>query len=118
MTGPGICRRGTSASLDDRAFPTRRALIGGAVIASAVTALSYRPSPDRPWVLLSDKAPWSPRDGAALLLHDDRLWLFGGSAFDHDLGDCWSSVDGVNWRKEVDRAAWTLSSQSMSASFA
>ena len=66
------------------------------------------------------QSSWSPRDGAALLVHNDRLWLFGGSAPSQilDVGDGWSSVDGIDWRKEIDRAPWTRSGQSMSVAFA
>lgn len=109
----------TGMSFHDPAFPTRRAIIGGAVIGGATWALSFRPSPGPPWTLLSYKASWSPRDGAALLSHNDRLWLFGGSGpKQEDPNDGWSTVDGVDWRKEVSGAAWTQSAKSMSVSFA
>jgi hypothetical protein len=100
-------------------FPTRRAIVGGAAITGVVWALSYRPAPDPPWIRLAGKAFWSPRDGAALLSHNDRLWMFGGSASSEilDLGDSWSTVDGNNWRKEIDRAPWTPSASSMSVVF-
>jgi hypothetical protein len=54
------------------------------------------------------------------VFHNDRLWMFGGSASNEilDLGDCWSTGDGVNWREETDRAAWTSSASSMSVAFA
>jgi hypothetical protein len=46
--------------------------------------------------------------------------LFGGSGpkQDPNLSDCWSTVDGIDWQKEVSVAAWTLSAQTMSVSFA
>ena len=111
---------GTRPSLSRPVFPTRRAILGGAIVAGSVWALSYRPSPDPPWTTLTRNASWSPRDGAALLFHNDRLWLFGGSASNGelDLGDGWSTADGIDWRKEVDRAAWTPSQHSMSVTFA
>ena len=120
MAGPSIGRPSTRTSAVDPGFPTRRAIVGGAAVAGIVMALSYRPTPDRAWTRLTGKAPWFPRDGAALLFHNDRLWLFGGSrkSQELDIGDGWSSVDGIDWRKEVDRAAWTPSGQSMSSSFA
>jgi len=119
MTGPSTSRP-SAASVRDPAFPTRRAIIGGAAVAGVVWALTYRPTPDPRWTRLMDKAPWSPRDGAALLVHNGSLWVLGGSAPNQilDIGDGWTSVNGVDWRKEVDRAAWTPSGQSMSVSFA
>jgi hypothetical protein len=83
------------------------------MIAGVVWALSYRPAPDPPWTRLTGKASWSPRDGAAILFHNDRVWVFGGSASKEplDLGDGWSTVDGIDWRMETDRAAWTPSAK-------
>ena len=120
MTEPSAMRPSTRSSPSDRAFPTRRAFVGGAAVAGAVGALTYQPTLDRPWTRLTGKAPWSPRDGAALLAHNERLWVFGGSASNQilDVGDGWSSVNGIDWRKEVDRAGWTPSIQSMSVTFA
>ncbi len=100
-------------------FPTRRAIIGGGLLAGVVWAFSYRPAPDPNWSRLLGKAPWSARDGAALLLHGDRVWMLGGSPSNEtlDLGDGWSSVDGINWRQEIDQAAWTPSANAMSVVF-
>ncbi len=108
------------ARLIGKAFPTRRAVIGGTTISAVVWALSYRPAPDPPWTPIRTSALWSPRDSAALVSHNDRLWMFGGSAPNQglDLGDSWSTDDGIDWRKETDRAAWTPSASTMSAAFA
>jgi hypothetical protein len=118
-TQPHIGQPGTDQSLIQPVFPTRRAIVGGAVVTGVVWALSYRPALDPPWTRLTGKAFWSPRDGAAIHFHNDRLWMFGGSASTEtlDLGDGWSTVDGIDWRKEIDRAAWTLSANSMSVAF-
>src|SRR2546421_7305710 len=112
--------RGASRNVAQSAFPTRRAIVGGAVIGVAAWTLSYRPSPDPPWTRLTGKAPWSPRDGAAVLFHNDRIWVLGGSPSSEvlDSGDSWSSIDGIDWRKETDRVAWTPSVSSMSVAFA
>jgi len=118
---PDIERLGTNLSLVQPAFPTRRAIVGGAVVTGGVVwALSYRPALDPPWTRLIGKASWSPRDGAAILFHHDRVWVFGGSPSNEilDLGDSWSTVDGIDWRKETDRAAWTPSANSMGVAFA
>ena len=119
MTAPAIGQPGSNPGLLQPGFPTRRAIIGGAAISGVVWTLSYRPAPDPPWTRITGKAFWSPRDGAALLFHNDRLWLLGGSANQElDLGDGWSTVDGINWKKEIDRAAWTPSAHSMNVTFA
>jgi len=120
MTEPSAIRPSTRSGPVHPAFPTRRAIVGGAAVAGVAWALTYRPTPDRPWTQLTGKAPWSPRDGTALLVHNDSLWVFGGSASNQilDVGDGWSSINGIDWRKEVDRAAWTPSGQSMSVTFA
>jgi hypothetical protein len=57
------------------------------------------------------------RDSAALLSHNNRLWLYGGISSNDGspLRDGWSSADGLNWRQEFDDAPWTHSSQGMSA---
>jgi hypothetical protein len=118
-TEPDAGQPGTNQNRVQPLFPTRRAIVGGAVIAGAVWVLSYRPSPDPNWTRLVGKAIWSPRDGAALLLQNDRVWLFGGSPSNEilDLGDVWSTVDGIDWRREVDQAAWTPSANAMSVAF-
>ena len=97
--------QGASLNVAQPSFPTRRAIVGGAVIGVAAWTLSYRPSPDPPWTRLTGKAPWSPRDGAAVLFHNDRIWVLGGSPSSEvlDSGDSWSSIDGIDWRKETDR---------------
>ena len=120
MTKSHFGQTGRNLSLIQPVFPTRRAILGGAVITGVVWAFSYRPALDPPWTRLTGKASWFPRDGAAILFHNDRLWMFGGSASNEvlDLGDSWSTVDGIDWHKEIDRAAWTRSVSSMSVVFA
>jgi hypothetical protein len=120
MTERSIGRPSSGVNLIDPAFPTRRAIVGGAVITGVVSALSYRPTPDPPWTPITTSAIWLPRESAGFHTHNDRLWLFGGSAPHQglDLGDAWSTVDGIDWHKEIDRAAWTPSASSMSVAFA
>jgi hypothetical protein len=118
VTEPRIISLEADASRVDPPFPTRRAILGGGVISAVVWALSYRPAPDPGWSALKTASKWLPRDNAAFLGHNGRLWLFGGSNQVSDLGDSWSTVDGIDWRKESDRAAWTPAAQSMSVAFA
>jgi hypothetical protein len=103
MTERSIGRPSSGVNLIDPAFPTRRAIVGGAVITGVVSALSYRPTPDPPWTPITTSAIWLSRESAGFHTHNDRLWLFGGSAPRQglDLGDAWSTVDGIDWRKEL-----------------
>ena len=102
------------------AFPTRRVILGAGVISGAVGIVSYRPVSDPSWKLQNRTSSWSPRDSAGLVLHDERLWLIGGTAADNksSLADCWSSPDGLNWSREIDQARWSSTIQPMTASFA
>ena len=120
MATPKNTQPGTSSGLSRPVFPTRRAILGGTIVAGGVWALSYRPSPDPPWTPLTRNAFWSPRDGAALLFHNDRAWIFGGSGSQEilDVGDGWSTADGIKWQQEIAQAPWTLSANSMTVAFA
>lgn len=68
----------------------------------------------RNWTLEAAVAPWGPRGFFGATVFDDRLWVFGGEAFDSgnptvSLGyrnDVWSTVDGVNWARESDSPSW------------
>ena len=105
------------ASLHSGSFPTRRALLGGLAVAAATFAVSYKPAPDPGWIPVELSPKWRPRDSAALLFHNNRLWLCGGTSSNDDspLRDGWSSADGLNWRQEFDDAPWIYASQAMSA---
>jgi hypothetical protein len=101
------------------AFPTRRALIGAGAISGIVWTLSYRPAPDPAWIPVKSASPWSARDGAGLIVYNNRLWLTGGSAPKViDLGDSWSTSDGITWHKEIEQSSWTQAAQSMNVAFA
>lgn len=101
-------------------LPTRRVVLGGGLISLAVWLASYRPTPDPSWTLATKTAPWSPRDSAGFVAHQNRVWLIGGTAKDGKTGltDCWSSADGLTWTRDLDRAPWAPTIQSMVASFA
>lgn len=55
------------------------------------------------WTLVTQEAPFTPRDGAGALVFDDRMWLIGGWNPKHDdfpaicVNDVWSSPDGQDW---------------------
>lgn len=45
------------------------------------------------------------RDGAEVLVFNNKLWLIGGSQIGYK-ADIWSSTDGANWKKELAQAAF------------
>ena len=72
------------------------------------------------WQKVETNVPWSPRDSHALVVYQDKMWLFGGlngEGFVISPGvvgyneaphfsDIWSSEDGRNWTLLKDKAAW------------
>ena len=69
------------------------------------------------WESMTDTAPWEPRAGAATVVRDDLLFLFGGEdGFTCDpLPDCeapyfndvWVTADGATWEQVTASAAWS-----------
>ena len=76
-------------------------------------AVYSRAEPDSTWTQVLpnqvDPARWGPRDGLAVVVFQDKLWVLGGRAVvdpyalpsepNHfrSMGDVWSSPDGRNW---------------------
>lgn len=64
------------------------------------------------WERATEHAGWSPRLGAAGIVHGDRLWLLGGSEQyffgdeSHLRNDVWSSSDGATWVQATAHAPW------------
>ena len=64
------------------------------------------------WECVTLKASWSPRLGAAGVVHNDRIWLLGGGEqyfFGNDShlrNDVWSSADGATWTQATAQAPW------------
>jgi hypothetical protein len=54
------------------------------------------------WSLVTEAAPWTPRDTPMALVFHDRLVLIGGNGN----ADVWSTPDGVAWSRLVSRAPW------------
>jgi N-acetylneuraminic acid mutarotase len=59
------------------------------------------------------EAAWTPRKSAAVVVYQDKLWLFGGATHvlndftsDKLANDVWTSQDGVNWTQVTDAAPW------------
>ncbi|MGE3779682.1 MAG: hypothetical protein AB7F89_21000, partial [Pirellulaceae bacterium] len=62
--------------------------------------------PEYVWELVTDAAPWAPRDGAGALTFRGQMWLLGGwnpSAAHRSFfpricnNEVWSSPDGTAW---------------------
>jgi len=72
-----------------------------------------------PWVRVTEKAGWTPRDSQGELVYRNRLWLFGGwmNSFEAPPRDVWSSRDGKTWTQVTDKAPWIHSDLSMSLTF-
>lgn len=53
-------------------------------------------------------APFVPRAGHGMVVHDGRMWVIGGMTDGwQSLNDTWSSIDGVNWVQHSATAPWT-----------
>jgi Kelch motif len=62
------------------------------------------------WNLELSQAPWSPRGYHQVVVMDGRMWVMGGGNYVPEYGalnDVWSSADGIHWRCETERAAWS-----------
>ena len=60
-------------------------------------------------VRLADRSVrWSPRMGHASVVHNARLWMLGGLAFDQNnlTSDVWSSDNGTGWIRHTTTAPW------------
>jgi hypothetical protein len=56
------------------------------------------------WVEVNNNCEWLPRDGAGVLVFQDKMWLLGGwNPFEEDwlpgytCNEVWHSVDGAQW---------------------
>jgi N-acetylneuraminic acid mutarotase len=54
------------------------------------------------WTQVTAAAPWTGRDGPAVLVHADALYLVGGQGE----ADVWRSADGVTWTQLSSGAPW------------
>jgi hypothetical protein len=68
------------------------------------------------WVMVTDKAPWKPRDSQGEVVFRDRLWILGGwfNSYEAPPRDVWSSPDGKNWDLVTGSAPWIHSDLAMS----
>jgi hypothetical protein len=61
------------------------------------------------WTQETANVPWSPRAYHAALVHDGKIWVFGGGNYlpkYHARNDIWCSVDGKKWEQVVEKAPW------------
>nr|WP_246715559.1 hypothetical protein [Rhizobium sp. BK512] len=62
------------------------------------------------WNKVQQSAAWSPRTATPIVELNGRLWILGGLEWVNGKqtlkNDVWSSVDGVNWVKATEHAAW------------
>jgi hypothetical protein len=65
------------------------------------------------WEQTTASAGWSPRLAAGIVVHQNRLWILGGTE-NYYFGDAsslkndvWSSADGREWRCETANAPWS-----------
>jgi N-acetylneuraminic acid mutarotase len=63
-------------------------------------------------------AAWSPRGSHAMVVHDGRLWLFGGGdhaaadrSIDRFRNDVWVTDDGMTWTQVTEAAPWPARDQ-------
>ncbi len=62
------------------------------------------------WKLETANAGWSPRAYHAAVVHDGKIWVFGGGNYvpkyqaHHDV---WASSDGVHWENVTPAAPWS-----------
>ncbi len=68
------------------------------------------------WTQVVNHAPWDPRESAAAVVFDRKLWILAGTGYG-DYNDVWCSPDGVEWTQATGSAAWTPRGASAIAAF-
>lgn len=100
---------GRAANLPGVVFYAAASFLGdlwilGGYDGSNETASVWRSSDGLEWHEVTERAPWSPREGASAIVFRDRLFLLGGGELDgRQFTDVWSTADGVEWRRETER---------------
>ena len=64
----------------------------------------------RTWQLATANAGWAPRAYHQAVVHDGKIWVFGGGNYVPEyqaFNDVWSSPDGVNWTAVTPSAHWS-----------
>ncbi|MDX1979833.1 MAG: hypothetical protein SFV51_06175 [Bryobacteraceae bacterium] len=63
----------------------------------------------RTWTLATANAEWAPRAYHQAVVHNGRIWVFGGGNYVPQYqawNDVWSSEDGVRWVRDTAAAPW------------
>ncbi len=67
-------------------------------------------SPDgKRWTRVTAEAEWAPRAYHAAVVHDGKMWVFGGGNYVPEyqaFNDVWSSTDGKHWERVAEHAPW------------
>ena len=65
------------------------------------------------WDVVKEHAAWQPRKDHNVIAFNNKLWLFGGATkvnkdleAEDFLNDIWSSEDGLQWTKVIEKAPW------------
>lgn len=58
------------------------------------------------WTRVVERAPWSARSGAEIVIFRNKMFLLGGGVIDGpQANDVWSSADGITWAREAEQIA-------------
>ncbi len=89
------------------------------LLTTATSTYAEQPKTGPNWVKVTDAAGWRARDSQGELVHDNKLWIFGGwfSSYAAPPRDVWSSADGKSWKLVEEEAPWKHSDLSMSITF-
>ncbi|BCD96532.1 hypothetical protein [Marinagarivorans cellulosilyticus] len=94
------------------AFNDKLWLIGGTTYNTSTTlneALNdvWSSEDGKTWVQELENAPFAVRRDHALLVHNNRMWVIGGTAADFEsLNDVWYSDNGTEWIQATDDAGF------------
>lgn len=62
------------------------------------------------WQLVTEKAGWAPRAYHQAVVHDGKIWVFGGGNYVPEyaaFNDVWCSADGKEWTAVTAHAPWS-----------
>ena len=76
---------------------------------TAQSGANHRTLNGSDWECVNAQASWQGRDSQGYLVHNKRMWLFGGwfSGSEPPPRDVWNSADGKEWTQVTADAPWT-----------
>ena len=86
----------------------------------ATARRAYRGAePTVDWVRVTAAAPWQARDSQGEVVHDNKLWIFGGWFNSHEAPprDVWNSAERQTWNRVKKTAPWIHGDLSMLLTF-